>query len=118
MCGAQPTDTVRNILSGEGVLLKKHLLGGVQKGAFNEAEAEKRFEAWKANKTKAVEAIVKQEADAKAANMKARLEAEKASNKAKAEEIAKKKAEALAAQEAANAEAAAETEATEAPAAE
>ena len=31
MCGAQPTDTVRNILSGEGVLLKKHLLGGVKK---------------------------------------------------------------------------------------
>ena len=131
MCGAQPTDTVRNILSGEGVLLKKHLLGGVQKGAFNEAEAEKRFEAWKANKTKAVEAIVKKEADAKAANMKARLEAEKASNKAKAEEIAKKKAkaeeiakkkaEALAAQEAeakAAAEEAAAAEATEAPAAE
>lgn len=121
MCGAQPTDTVRNILSGEGVLLKKHLLGGVQKGAFNEAEAEKRFEAWKANKTKAVEAIVKKEAEAKAATMKARLEAEKASNKAKAEEIAKKKAEALAAQEAeakAAAEEAAAAEATEAPAAE
>ena len=121
MCGAQPTDTVRNILSGEGVLLKKHLLGGVQKGAFNEAEAEKRFEAWKANKTKAVETIVKKEADAKAATMKARLEAEKASNKAKAEEIAKKKAEALAAQEAeakAAAEEAATAEATEAPAAE
>ena len=48
--GAQPTDTVRNLLSGEGVLLMKHLQGGVKKGAFNEAEAQKRFDAWKAQK--------------------------------------------------------------------
>ncbi len=101
MVGAQPTDTVRNLLSGEGVLLKKHLLGGVQKGAFNEAEAEKRFEAWKASKEKAINAIVTKTAADKAAAAKARLEAEQATNKAKAEEIAKKKAEALAAEEAA-----------------
>ncbi|MFV0531766.1 MAG: 30S ribosomal protein S16 [Flavobacteriales bacterium] len=44
--GAQPTDTARAILSYKGVLLKKHLLGGVTKGAFDEAEAEKRFQAW------------------------------------------------------------------------
>ena len=44
--GAQPTDTVRNILSKEGVLMKKHLLGGVKKGAFTEEVAEQRFEAW------------------------------------------------------------------------
>ena len=50
MCGAQPTDTVRNILSKEGVYMKKHLLGGVAKGAFTEAEAEAKFEAWKNNK--------------------------------------------------------------------
>ena len=49
MCGAQPTDTVRNILSKEGVYMKKHLLGGVAKGAFTEAEAEAKFEAWKNN---------------------------------------------------------------------
>ena len=50
MTGAQPTDTVRNILSREGVYMKKHLLGGVAKGAFGEAEAEAKFEAWKNNK--------------------------------------------------------------------
>ena len=38
--GAQPTDTVRNILSREGVYLMKHLLGGVKKGAFDEATAQ------------------------------------------------------------------------------
>ena len=45
--GAQPTDTVRNILKGEGVYLMKHLKGGVKKGAFDDAEAQKRFDAWK-----------------------------------------------------------------------
>jgi small subunit ribosomal protein S16 len=48
--GAQPTDTVRNILSREGVMLMKHLQGGVKKGAFDEATAQKRFDAWKAEK--------------------------------------------------------------------
>ena len=45
--GAQPTETCRNILSHEGVLLKKHLLVGVKKGAFTEEVAEQRFEKWK-----------------------------------------------------------------------
>lgn len=49
-CGAIPTDTVRNILSREGVMLMKHLQGGVKKGAFDEAEAQKRFDAWKAER--------------------------------------------------------------------
>ena len=35
----QPTDMVRNILSKEGVMLMKHLNGGVRKGAFDEAAA-------------------------------------------------------------------------------
>src|SRR5690606_12851604 len=44
--GAQPTDTARAILSYKGVMMKKHLLGGVAKGAFSEEEAEKKFQAW------------------------------------------------------------------------
>jgi small subunit ribosomal protein S16 len=55
--GAQPTETCRNILSHEGVLMKKHLLGGVRKGAFSEAEAESRFEKWKAEKQSKIETI-------------------------------------------------------------
>jgi small subunit ribosomal protein S16 len=91
--GAQPTDTVRNILSEQGVLLKKHLLGGVAKGAFSEADAEKKFEAWKAEKEKGAQtAINKSQAKAQA-EAKARIDAEKAANKAKAEAVAKKKAE-------------------------
>ncbi len=106
--GAQPTDTVRNILSNEGLLLKKHLLGGVTKGAFDEAEADKKFNAWKAEKEKGFQVLInKNETKAKEAE-KARLEAEKAANKAKAEAVAQKKAELNASQ--AEAEAAVEPE--------
>lgn len=52
--GAQPTNTARAILSYKGVLLKKHLLGGVAKGAFDEAEMENRFNAWLEEKEKSV----------------------------------------------------------------
>ena len=118
--GAQPTDTVRSILSNEGVLLMKHLQGGVKKGAFDEAEAQKRFDAWKAKKQQAVDAMKTSMASKKELAEKERLDAEKAQNAAKAEAVAKKKAEiaaAKAAEEAANAPAE-EAAAEEAPAAE
>jgi len=114
-CGAQPTDTTRNILSDEGVLLMKHLLGGVTKGAFSAEEAEKRFEAWKADKQKSTEAVKNKDAAKVSADAKARLDAEKAANKAKAELVAKKKAEV--AVEAAEAEAEVEETAPEVEAA-
>ena len=104
MKGAQPTDTVRNILSREGVYMKKHLMGGVTKGAFGEAEAEAKFEAWKNNKQSGLAALK--------AEAKARLEAEKKVNAEKAKALAEKKA----AEEAEKA--AAEAPAEEAPAAE
>ena len=76
LVGAQPTDTVRNILSKEGVYLKKHLLGGVKKGAFDEAAAEAKFEAWKKEKdAKALKAADKEAADkATAESIKSQLE--------------------------------------------
>ncbi len=117
--GAQPTDTVRSILSREGVLLMKHLQGGVKKGAFSEEEAQRRFEAWKANRQAAVDAVRASVASKKEQDVKSRLEAEAAKNKAKAEEVAKKKAELAAAKAEAEAAAAAEAAGTEeAPAAE
>lgn len=108
-CGAQPTDTVRNILSEEGVLLMKHLKGGARKGAFDEAAAQAKFEAWKQEKAaKAAKAADKTAAEKKAAAA-ARLEAEKEVNKKIAEKVAEKKAAAAAAK--AEAEAAATEEA-------
>jgi small subunit ribosomal protein S16 len=44
--GAQPTDTVRRILSFKGVLYLKHLLRGVQLGLFDEAAAMEKFQVW------------------------------------------------------------------------
>ena len=44
--GAQPTDTCRAILSYKGVMYKKHLLGGVAKGAFTAEVAEAKFAKW------------------------------------------------------------------------
>lgn len=115
--GAQPTDTVRNILSREGVYMKKHLLGGVAKGAFGEAEAEAKFEAWKNNKQNGLAALKAKDNETKKAAAEARLAAEKVVNEKKAQALAEKKAAEEAAKAAAEAEAAQETEATtEAPA--
>ena len=113
-CGAQPTDTVRAILSNEGVLLMKHLQGGVKKGAFDEAEAQRRFEAWKNQKNAAVDAFKAAENNKKNEAAKQRLEEEKAKNNAKAEAVAAKKAELAAAAAAAAAEVAEEAPAAEA----
>ena len=115
--GAQPTDTVRNILSHEGVLLMKHLRGGVKKGAFDEATAQARFDAWKKERElKLSKAADEVRANAKKAQA-SRLEAEKQVNEAIAKKVAEKKAEAAKAEAEAAAAAAAEAaETTEAPA--
>ncbi|HIX55625.1 MAG TPA: 30S ribosomal protein S16 [Candidatus Sphingobacterium stercoripullorum] len=88
--GAQPTDTVRIILSQEGVLYKKHLLGGVAKGAFDEAEAESRFEKWLEEKSGRVDAKKQSLADAQSEKKKAALAEEVKVNQKRAEAIAAK----------------------------
>ena len=110
--GAQPTDTCRAILSYKGVLLKKHLLEGVKKGAFDDAEAERRFNEWiKQNEEKI---------DSKKANLEkahdddkgSRIEAEKRINDARAAKLARKiAAQALKAEQGEKAEAQIEQEA-------
>jgi small subunit ribosomal protein S16 len=109
--GAQPTETVRMLLSKEGVMLKKHLQVGVNKGAISQEAADKKFEAWKSEKSKADEAVtaekdkVAAEAAAKAADERAeiRAAAEKAAAEAEAAAIkaAEEEAAAKAAEEAA-----------------
>lgn len=106
-CGAQPTDTVRNILKGEGVYLMKHLRGGVKKGAFDEAAAQKKFGAWKEEKNKGNEAIRTNDAKVRKDLEAKKLEAEKSINAAIAKKVNEKKAAEAAAKaeaEAANAE--------------
>lgn len=110
--GAQPTDTARAILSYKGALYKKHLLGGVAKGAFDEAEAEKRFNAWLEEKEAKVQGKKENLAKSKEEAKKAALEAEQKVSEARlnarkeaeataepAEEVAKESSEAPAAEE-------------------
>ena len=110
--GAQPTDTCRAILSYKGVLYKKHLLEGVRKGAFDEAEAEKRFQAWMTEKEQKIQAKRDHIKSTKDKLEKSRLEEEAKIKEARAEEIARKRSE-LVAEEA---EATAAEEAEVAPA--
>ncbi|MBN2597340.1 30S ribosomal protein S16 [Labilibaculum sp. A4] len=111
--GAQPTDTARAILSYEGVMMKRHLLAGVKKGAFDEAAAEVKFEAWKKEKEAKINA--KKEGLSKNADdaSKARLEAEAKISANRAEAIAKRAADAEAAAKAEEAGATSEEAATE-----
>ena len=103
--GAQPTDTCRAILSYKGVLYKKHLLGGVAKGAFSESDAEAKFNKWLGEKESKIAAKVNKLAtDAKAAQ-KAALAAETKVKEDRAAALAQKAAEAAAAAAEENAEA-------------
>ena len=112
--GAQPTDTCRAILSYKGVMMKKHLLEGVKKGAFDEAEADRRFDIWLKEKEAKIQAKKDKLRSEKDSDTKARLEQEAKINAERAEAIAKKKAELDAELESKAKEAAAEAAAAEA----
>lgn len=90
MKGAQPTDTVKAMLSYRGVMFRKHLQIGVIKGAVTQEQADAKLAEWVANKesqiTGKVDSIAKSKADAK----QARLEAEAKVSAARAEAIAAK----------------------------
>lgn len=106
--GAQPTNTVKAMLSYTGVLYRIHLNKGVAKGALTQEEADKRYEAWLAEKAQKIQS--KKDRLAKEANEKlsAALKQEK--------EVNENRLKALAAAAEAAANAAKEAEATEAPA--
>jgi len=106
--GAQPTDTCRNILSSKGVFLKKHLLEGVKKGAFDEAEAERRFEEWVKQNEAKIDSRKSQLERSRDEAKKKRIEAEKLINEERAAKVAKKLA-AIEAREAAEASPATES---------
>ena len=106
--GAQPSLVARRLLSYEGVLLRKHLQGGVAKGALTQEQADAKWNAWKAEQDKKVAAKkdgVQKDAAKKVADA---VKAEVKVNQARTEALAKKAAEAAEAAAAAAAEAAAE----------
>jgi small subunit ribosomal protein S16 len=91
MKGAQPTDTVRAMLSHRGVMLKKHLQIGVLKGAISQEDADKRHGEWIKDKELKIQSKVDTLAKVKSSAQKERLEAEIKVNKARQEEIQKKR---------------------------
>ena len=88
--GAIPTDTCKAILSYKGILIKKHLLDGVKKGALTEAQVEERFAKWAEAKNTKISSKKDglSTAEKKAASDK--LKAELASKEAKTAKIAAK----------------------------
>ena len=90
MTGAQPTDTVRAMLSYRGIMLKKHLQIGVIKGAITQEQADAKFEEWSSKKENKVQGKIDALSQAKDADLKARLEAEAKVKEARAAKIAEK----------------------------
>lgn len=88
--GAKPSETAETILRKEGVLYKKHLLGGIKKGAFDETVADEKFQAWLEQKRKSEETIVEKLSSESKKDAEKRIEAEKKVNEARAEKIAAK----------------------------
>ena len=120
MNGAQPTDTVKAMLSYRGVMLKKHLQIGVVKGALTQEQADAKWEEWMKEKEAKIQGKKDNLAKSKQDLAKARREAETKVKEARAEALKKKnevkETEAAPAEEAPADEAAEPSaEATEAP---
>jgi small subunit ribosomal protein S16 len=111
MKGAQPSDTVKAVLSYRGIMLKKHLQIGVIKGALTQEQADAKLAEWVKSKESKIEATRDKLTQSKQAAAKSRKEAEIKVKEARAEAIRKKAEVAKAA-----ASAPAEGEAAAAPA--
>ncbi|MBD2755545.1 30S ribosomal protein S16 [Spirosoma validum] len=90
MVGAQPTDTARSVLSHEGLMYRKHLQVGVNKGAISQEQADEKFSTWQEDKSNRKANAADTKTQTKEQARAARLEAEKKVNDARAEAIAKK----------------------------
>jgi small subunit ribosomal protein S16 len=100
--GAVPSETCRAILSYKGILMKKHLLEGVKKGAFDDVEATRRFEEWMKQNEGKIEAKKSGLEKSKDDDLEIKLAAEKSINEARAARLAKKQAALAAKEKAAN----------------
>lgn len=110
MKGAQPTDTVKAMLSYRGILMRKHLQIGVIKGAITQEVADQRLNDWKAKKDAKIAVRVDNLSKSKQEAARARKEAEAKIKEARAEAIRKKAEAAAVAVPTAEAEAPAEAQ--------
>lgn len=88
--GASPSETVRSILKREGVMLMKHLRGGIAKGALTEIEAQRRFEAWKQERDSKINNLKREAVEQERKESKLRLESESKVREAIAQKVAAK----------------------------
>ncbi len=108
--GAQPTDTVRAILTHKGVMYKNHLLKGIKKGALTQEQVDVKFDEWLKEKEAKISGEVKNIEIAEREDLKKRFEAEKKINEDRAKELAAKQAKELKLEADENAEEAAPVE--------
>ena len=90
MNGAQPSDTVKAVLSYRGIMLKKHLQIGVIKGAMTQEQADSKLQDWLKSKTAKIDGKRDKLSQSKEVIAKARKEAESKVREARAEAIRKK----------------------------
>ena len=90
MNGAQPSDTVKAMLSYRGIMLKKHLQIGVIKGAITQDQADAKLTDWLKDKTAKVDAKRDKVSESKESIAKAKKAAESKIREARAEAIRKK----------------------------
>ena len=91
MNGAQPSDTVRAMLSYRGIMLKRHLQIGVGKGALTQEQADAKLAEWMQAKESKIQGKKDSLTKTKEEKAKARKEAEAKVREAKAEAIRKKR---------------------------
>jgi len=90
MKGAQPSDTVRAMLSYRGVMLKRHLQIGVGKSAITQEQADAKLAEWLKAKEMKIQSKIEGLSNAKQSAAKARKDAETKVKEARAEAIRKK----------------------------
>ncbi len=90
MKGAEPTDTARTLLSHEGVMFRKHLQVGVNKGAITQDQADEKYEAWRQQKDTQIQGKSDGIAEKKAAETQVRMAAETKKKEDRAQAIIKK----------------------------
>ncbi len=102
--GAQPTNTVRAILSYKGIKMKNHLQKGVNKGALTQEQADAKFKKWMEEKEAKIENAANAVKNETLEEQKARLAKEKEVNELRAQELRKRREEEEAKQKAEQAE--------------
>ncbi len=100
-CGAQPSETVKAILSYKGVLYKHHLVKGVAKGALSMDQVESKFTEWLESKEARIRSKKNEFDLGLKTEQKKKLEQESKVNQARNEALAKKYAKEAAAEAAA-----------------